>query len=45
MRHNHYVHLVVMTVLSFIAMYVLMYAMVDRFGDVYPNLNQSYMAA
>jgi hypothetical protein len=34
-----------MLVLSFIAMYVLMYAMVDKFGDVYPNHNQAYMAA
>jgi len=43
-RHNHYVHLAIMTVLSFLAMYVLMYAMVDRFANVYPNLNQFYMA-
>lgn len=34
-----------MTVLSFIAMYVLMYAMVDKFADVYLNWNQAYMAA
>jgi|UPI0003FB3022 hypothetical protein len=33
-----------MTALSFIAMFVLMYAMVDRFANVYPNLNQFYMA-
>lgn len=33
-----------MAVLSFIAMYVLMYAMVDRFANVYPNFNQFYMA-
>jgi hypothetical protein len=30
--------------LSFISMYVLMYAMVDRFANVYPNFNQFYMA-
>jgi Domain of unknown function (DUF305) len=41
---NHYVRLLAMTVLSFIAMYVLMYAMVDRFANVYPNFNQFYMA-
>lgn len=41
----HYVHLAVMAVLSFIAMYILMYAMVDRFANVYNNLNQVYMAA
>lgn len=41
---KHYVHLAVMTVLMFIAMYVLMYAMVDRLANVYPNVNQFYMA-
>jgi len=30
--------------LSFIAMYGLMYAMVDSWGNVYSNLNQAYMA-
>jgi hypothetical protein len=25
-------------------MYILMYAMVDRFGNVYSSLNQLYMA-
>ena len=40
----HYVRLAAMAVLSFIAMYMLMYAMVDRFANVYPNLNQFYMA-
>ena len=33
-----------MVVLSFAAMYVLMYAMVDVFDNVYSNLNQVYMA-
>jgi DUF305 family protein family protein len=42
--NSHYMRLVGMTVLSFIAMYVLMYAMVDRFANVYPNFNQIYMA-
>ncbi len=41
---SHYGRLLVMTVISFIAMYVLMYAMVDRFAHVYPNVNQFYMA-
>jgi uncharacterized protein (DUF305 family) len=41
---NHYQRLAVMTVLSFLSMYVLMYAMVDRFDSVYSNLNQVYMA-
>jgi len=44
MNHTHYVRLIVMTVLSFLAMYMLMYAMVDRFANVFPNLNQFYMA-
>lgn len=42
---KHYVQLLIMAALSFVAMYVLMYAMVDRFANVYPNLNQAYMAA
>ena len=33
-----------MIVLSFISMYVLMYAMVNTLGDVYNSLNQVYMA-
>lgn len=33
-----------MTVLSYIAMYVLMYAMVDRWSNVFNNVNQLYMA-
>jgi len=36
--------LFIMAILSFLAMYFLMYAMVDRFGNVYANLNQFYMA-
>jgi uncharacterized protein (DUF305 family) len=45
MGRMHYVHLGIMTLLSFIAMFALMYSMVDRFANVYPNLNQFYMAA
>ena len=30
--------------LSFVAMFILMYAMVDRFSNVYFNINQFYMA-
>ena len=44
MHKHHYGALLIMTVLSFISMYVLMYAMVDRFENVYPNINQFYMA-
>src|SRR5437016_14288204 len=44
MRGNrHYVHLAIMIALSFISMYILMYAMVNRFANVYSNLNQFYM--
>lgn len=43
--HSPYGQLGVMAVLSFIAMYVLMYAMVDSTGNVYPNFNQFYMAS
>lgn len=41
---GHYGRLLLMAVLSFLAMYALMYAMVDRWGSVYSNLNQFYMA-
>ncbi|MFT3909752.1 MAG: DUF305 domain-containing protein [Ferruginibacter sp.] len=40
-----YKKLGIMLVISFIAMYILMYAMVDRFINVIPNINQFYMAA
>jgi hypothetical protein len=41
---NHYPRLYAMTGLSFVAMYILMYAMVNAFGNVYNSLNQVYMA-
>jgi uncharacterized protein (DUF305 family) len=44
MHTSHYGRLLVMTVLSFISMYVLMYAMVDSFANVYSSFNQAYMA-
>jgi uncharacterized protein (DUF305 family) len=44
MKDNHYRHLLIMAVLSFISMYILMYAMVNTVGNVYNNLNQLYMA-
>jgi peptidoglycan/LPS O-acetylase OafA/YrhL len=40
-----YLRLSAMVLLSFIAMYILMYAMVDELSHVYNNLNQAYMAA
>ena len=39
-----YGNLSIMAVLSFAAMYFLMYAMVDKFENVFLNLNQVYMA-
>lgn len=45
MAHGqHYGKLAIMTALSFISMYVLMYAMVNTFANVVPNVNQFYMA-
>jgi uncharacterized protein (DUF305 family) len=45
MKGNHYRHLVIMAALSFLSMYILMYAMVSVIGNVYNNMNQVYMAA
>ena len=44
MHSTPYLRLLAMAALSFIAMYILMYAMVDRLANVIPNLNQAYMA-
>ncbi len=41
---GHYGRFTLMIVLSFVAMYVLMFAMVDSFSNVTSNLNQAYMA-
>jgi hypothetical protein len=41
MHKQYYGHLMIMTGLSFIAMFILMYAMVDRLANVYPNVNQA----
>ena len=41
---NHYRYLGVMAALSFVAMYLLMYAMVNSVENVYMNVNQVYMA-
>jgi uncharacterized protein (DUF305 family) len=42
--HAMYKKLAVMVLLSFVAMYILMYAMVDKFSNVIPSVNQFYMA-
>lgn len=44
MSKTHYGRLFLMVLFSFISMYVLMYAMVDSFANVYPSFNQFYMA-
>jgi len=44
LKNEHYIKLLIMTVLSFISMYVLMYAMVNTFANVFLNINQFYMA-
>jgi hypothetical protein len=45
MGEEHYRHLLIMAVLSFISMYILMYAMVDTIGNVYNNFNHSIWQA
>ncbi len=42
---GNYGRLAAMVGLSFVAMFFLMYAMVDALRNVVPNLNQAYMAA
>ena len=44
MSRMPYKQLAVMLSVSFAAMYVLMYAMVDSLPHVYVSLNQAYMA-
>ena len=41
---GHYARLLAMVALSYVAMYLLMYAMVDRLDNVYNNVNQAWMA-
>ena len=43
-NNNSYRKLFIMLVLSFISMYILMYSMVNSLKNVYPNINQFYMA-
>jgi len=44
MNNEPYRRLLIMALLSFICMYILMYAMVDTFANVFLNINQFYMA-
>lgn len=43
-NQEHYIRLLWMMIASFVAMYILMYSMVDKFNNVIPNFNQFYMA-
>lgn len=44
MQPMHWNSLLLMGAIHFVLMYALMYAMVDRFANVFMNLNQVYMA-
>jgi hypothetical protein len=44
MREGHYRKLWIMASLSFISMYILMYAMVNSISNVFNNVNEFYMA-
>lgn len=44
MNKMHDGRLLLMAGLSFLSMYVFMYAMVNALENVYPNFNQTYMA-
>lgn len=44
MHRDAYYRLAGMTVLSYISMYILMYAMVNSFDNVFSSVNQLYMA-
>lgn len=44
MQHNMFVKLALMAALSFIAMYLLMYAMIDKGSDFYPSIGMAWMA-
>ena len=44
MQHSMWLRLAVMTVVGFVAMYLLMFTMIDTGADFYQNLNMAYMA-
>lgn len=44
MQKEMWIKLGIMTAVSFVAMYLLMYTMIDGLSDFYLNLNQIYMA-
>ena len=44
MDKGHYQKLIIMALFSFISMYLLMYSMINSISNLYPNINQFYMA-
>lgn len=44
MQHSMWLRLAIMTVIGFVAMYLLMFTMIDSGADFYQNLNMAYMA-
>jgi len=44
MENGMWTKLAIMTVVSFVVMYFLMYSMIDGLDDLYLNINQVYMA-
>lgn len=44
MDRQHYARFAIMVALSFVAMFLFMYAMINSAVNFYPNLNQFYMA-
>lgn len=45
MNQIPYGKLLIMSILSFVSMYILMYSMVNSFENFYNNVNKVYMAA
>ena len=43
-QHSMWLRLAIMTAVGFVAMYLLMFTMIDSGGDFYQNLNMAYMA-
>lgn len=43
MKHHHYKHLIVTTLINAVIMYLVMYTMIAGLPDFYNNINQVYM--
>lgn len=44
MKHSMWLRLGIMSVFGFIAMYLVMYTMIDKWADFYPSISMAYMA-